>query len=78
VALRATARLGPLPSILLWTCAASLSLTMVLATVYALGEFTGQKWIDVPRMAALHGLVNVFGFALPGMLAWTYGARLRQ
>lgn len=78
VALRATANLAPLPSVLLWTCAASLSMTMILASVYALGEFTNQKWIDIPQMAWIHGLVNVFGFALPGMLAWTLAERDRS
>jgi hypothetical protein len=71
VALRVAVKLEPLPAVLLWTCAASLSMTMALACAYALGEFTNQKWIDVSRMAWIHGLVNVFGFALPGMVAWT-------
>ena len=71
VALRATQSMNALPAMLIWTCAVSLSMTMVLACVYALGEFVGTPWIDIEHMALIHGLVNVFGFALPGMLAWT-------
>ncbi|MBL8857357.1 MAG: YndJ family protein [Planctomycetes bacterium] len=71
VAVRAGPALGVWPGILIWKCAISLSLTMVLACIYALGEFTGTPWIDIEHMALIHGLVNVFGFALPGMLAWT-------
>lgn len=71
VAWRVTPRLAPLPAVLVWTSAAALPITMVLACVYALGEFTGARWIGVECMAWIHGLVNVFGFALAGLVAWT-------
>ncbi len=47
----------------------SLVLTMALACAYATGEFLGQSWILIPRMAETHGLANVFGFSLCGLIA---------
>lgn len=74
VALRVAPRLAPLPAVLLWTCAASLVMTMTLACVYALGEYAGAPWISVATMARTHGIANAFGFALPGLLALTIAA----
>ena len=44
---------------------------MAFAVIYAIGEFTGAAWIDIPTMVLLHGLANAFGFALCGVLTWT-------
>lgn len=71
VALRVGRDLPPLATTLLWTSALSLPATMILACGYALGEFTGARWLDVSHMAWIHGIANVFGFALAGLLAWT-------
>jgi hypothetical protein len=43
---------------------------MALAALYALGNFRGDGWLDVPLMVRTHGLINALGFALPGLLAW--------
>lgn len=71
VALRAAPLVGPLAGLSLWTCAASLSITMLMACAYAFSQYVGTNWLDIATMARVHGMANVFGFALPGMLAWT-------
>ena len=60
------------PSVLSLLASSALSLLagMTLAAVYALGEYTGTAWIDIPRMIGLHGAANAFGFALLGLLGW--------
>ncbi|MFO0896046.1 MAG: YndJ family transporter [Pirellulales bacterium] len=50
---------------------AALVAAMALAAVYARGEYSGQKWIDIPTMIATHGLANAVGFAGAGLLGWT-------
>jgi hypothetical protein len=50
---------------------------MALAVVYALGNYLGVVWLDIPAMLPLHGAVNAFGFALPGLLAWDLGLGLQ-
>lgn len=50
---------------------AALLAAMALAAVYAFGEYSGQKWIDIPTMIATHGLANAVGFAGAGLLGWT-------
>jgi hypothetical protein len=55
----------------------SLIVGMALAAVYAIGDFTyvmhwrGEGvWLSIPQMVRYHAAINVFGFALPGLLAW--------
>jgi YndJ-like protein/uncharacterized protein DUF1990 len=55
---------------LLGVSGTSLAAAMALAPVYALGLFLGRPWLDIPAMLRLHAAVNVFGFALPGLLYW--------
>lgn len=52
--------------------ASSLSVvaSMALALTFGLSAFLGAGVIDIPRMVALHGRLNVFGFALPGVVGW--------
>lgn len=50
---------------------ASLIVAMALALLYAIGSFTQVAWLDIPLMLRTHGPIQVFGFALPGVLAWT-------
>jgi hypothetical protein len=52
----------------------SLAAGAALAMLYALGEYTGSRWIDIPRMIPLHGLTMAFGFALPALLGFTLHA----
>lgn len=65
------AREGPrLPALtrgLLAVSGAALVLGMVLAAVYAMRVTT---WLDIPRMRALHGSLNAFGFAACALIAW--------
>lgn len=67
----ATARLGlalgGAPRVLLLTSAASLAGGMVLAGAYGIGELRGEAWIGLPTMAATHGVLQAFGFALGGV-----------
>jgi hypothetical protein len=48
----------------------SLVSAMALATIYAIGEFTGQRWLEIPTMIRTHGAFNAFGFAGCGIAAW--------
>lgn len=48
----------------------SLAAGMALALLYALRPWLPLPWLHLPRMWAWHGSINVFGFALPGMIAW--------
>jgi Ca2+/Na+ antiporter len=55
----------------------SLIAGMALAAVYAVGDFTyvmqwrGEGvWLSIPQMVRYHAAINVFGFALSGLLAW--------
>lgn len=49
----------------------SLLVSMPLAIVYATGGLTGATWLDVSTMARTHGALNVLGFAIPAMVAWS-------
>ncbi len=62
---------------LLLVSAGSLGVAMVLAGVYALGEYAERYWLLIPQMARFHGVANGLGFALCGLLAWTLESRLR-
>lgn len=46
-------------------------IAMILACLYAYSIVTHTLIIDIPHMAVTHGLLNSFGFALCGLLAWT-------
>jgi hypothetical protein len=57
--------------LLLRVAGATLLVTMPLAGAYATGTTFGIPFLDVPAMAAIHGGLNVVGFAVPAMLAWS-------
>jgi hypothetical protein len=42
---------------------------MGLAVAYALGEYTGQGWLDIGQMVSTHGWLNAAGFGLLGLVA---------
>ncbi len=44
---------------------------MLLACVYAYSLATQTLIVDIPQMATTHGILNAFGFALCGLLAWS-------
>ena len=48
----------------------SLMLGMILAACYGLRPFINLPFLSIPFMYAVHGSLNTFGFALPGILAW--------
>ena len=54
---------------------ATLFVTMPLAAGYATGATFGIAFLDIPAMAALHGGLNVIGFAIPTMAGWHRLAR---
>ncbi len=64
-----------LARVLLSVSALSLFVTMTLACLFAIGEFTGDHRIvtvlstSIPHMVETHGLINVLGFAVCGLLA---------
>ena len=47
---------------------ASLFVSMILAGVYAVGEYTGLRWLSIPTLVWSHGLLNALGFALPALI----------
>jgi hypothetical protein len=64
-----------LPRVLFAVSGVSLIVGMSLAAVYAIGNYTQLGWLSIPQMIHYHAPVNVFGFALPGLLAWLVGAK---
>ncbi|MGE0606897.1 MAG: YndJ family transporter [Pirellulales bacterium] len=64
---------GPL---MLWSVSSLSVLTaMTLAAIYAWGEYSGHKFLDIPRMLPLHGGLQGLGFVLPSLLAWRGNAQ---
>jgi hypothetical protein len=45
---------------------------MVLVGIYATGEYLQEYWLLIPQMARWHGAANGIGFALCGLLAWSF------
>jgi YndJ-like protein len=60
---------------LLRVAGGTLLLTMPLAAAYATGTTFAIPFLDVPAMAAVHGGLNVIGFAIPAMVGWSRLAR---
>jgi hypothetical protein len=60
----------PAPKTMLLVSSASLTIAMMLASLYALGQLLDTRWLDIPFMLRFHGGLQVFGFALPALLAW--------
>jgi hypothetical protein len=55
--------------------AASVLFAMVLACVWAIGEFPLQPFVHLDEMARFHGTANAVGFVLCGLVGWTLSAR---
>ena len=63
---------GSLPAqFLLGVSAISSASAMVLACLYAYSLVAKTLIIDIPHMAMTHGVINAFGFALCGLVAWS-------
>jgi hypothetical protein len=56
--------------VMLAISAASVVAAMVFAGIYALGKYNGRVWLDIPEMAAMHGVINAVGFSLCGLVGW--------
>ncbi len=56
--------------VMLAVSVASLVAAMVFAVIYALGKYNGRDWLDIPEMAAVHGVINALGFSLCGLVGW--------
>jgi hypothetical protein len=57
--------------VLLGIAGTSIFFAMVLAALYASRAFVPSAgWLDLPQMQALHGTVNIVGFALCGAIGW--------
>jgi hypothetical protein len=54
--------------------ATSILFAMVLACVWAIGEFPLQPFVNLDEMARFHGAANAFGFVLCGLVGWTFSA----
>jgi hypothetical protein len=55
--------------------AVSVLFAMVLAGVWAIGEFPLQPFVHLDEMARFHGTANAIGFVLCGLVGWTLSAR---
>jgi hypothetical protein len=55
--------------------AASITIGMMLAGLFGIGEFTETWWLTIPEMARSHGPINGLGFACGGLLGWTLAGR---
>jgi YndJ-like protein len=55
---------------------ASVAFAMILAALWAIGEYPLQPFVHLAEMARLHGTANAFGFTLCGLLGWTLAAKV--
>jgi len=55
--------------------AASVLFAMILAGVWAIGEFPLQPFVHLDEMARFHGTANAVGFVLCGLAGWILSAR---
>jgi len=58
--------------------AVSACIAMVLAGVWAVGEYPLQPFLNLPQMALLHGTINAFGFCLCGLLGGLLAGPVRR
>ena len=56
---------------LLLVSSGSLIVAMALALTYGVRHYVPTEWLDIPLMLQTHGPIQVFGFALPGVIAWS-------
>lgn len=63
-----------LAQVLVTISALSVLFAMVLAGVWAIGEFPLQPFVHLNDMARFHGTANALGFILCGLVGWTLAA----
>ena len=56
---------------LLLVAAGSVAAGMILAAVWAAGEYPLQSFVNIRQMAQFHGALNAIGFVVCGLLGWT-------
>ena len=61
---------SPVPKVLLIVSSLAVVPAMILAGVYAYSIVFHKLIVDIPQMAMTHGIINAFGFALCGLVAW--------
>lgn len=61
----------PAAKLLIALASISVALAMVLAALWAIGEYPLQPFVHLAEMARLHGTANAFGFTLCGLVGWT-------
>jgi len=59
---------------LLLVAAGSIAAGMILAAVWAAGEYPLQAFVNIRQMAEFHGVLNAVGFTVCGLVGW----RLRK
>jgi hypothetical protein len=62
---------------LLLVAAGSVAAGMLFAAVWAIGEYPLQPFVDIRKMAQIHGVLNALGFAGCGLLSWLELARVK-
>jgi hypothetical protein len=55
---------------LLFVASGSVAAGMILAAVWAIGEYPLQAFVNIRQMAEFHGVLNAVGFAVCGLLGW--------
>jgi YndJ-like protein len=55
---------------LLFVAGASVAAGMILAAVWAIGEYPLQAFVNIRQMAEFHGVMNAVGFAICGLVGW--------
>ena len=56
--------------VLLQVASGAVFASMVLSGAYAVADFAGSEALTIPQMARTHGILNVMGFCLLGLLGW--------
>jgi hypothetical protein len=59
------------PRWLLIASSLSLLVAMSFALAYGVRNYVPADWLDIPLMLRTHGPIQVFGFALSGVVAWS-------
>lgn len=67
-----------LARVLLAFSAGSVVFAVVLAGIWAVGEYPLQPFVNLPQMARFHGIANAFGFVHCGLLGWSVVADERR
>jgi hypothetical protein len=56
---------------LLFVASASVAAGMILAAVWAVGEYPLQAFVNIRQMAEFHGVLNAVGFVVCGLAGWS-------